>query len=578
MWFSAATLGSNQIGKTINLASVPVLNNCEKTQTVSLGFSFGNQTIHNNIVALYYTYKDLGIEGLAQLRKDDPEQSYITPSALNAFELYSVLENQAINYANSQELSPIDLNVIKHVLNQDGNLETLKDASMYLVEHEQKIVAPMYDKVFFDSDKTVGEVLSDVSYIEMLVANGFKLSGATVLDKYISVDGYDFSSFEDRMAYFGKVFDEYFLVLSQEGGLEQLIQQRESIASLLGVDYIEYGKHFVNDHSEDFVFVKYYPMNTWKIISGFKLPDYESAPQFGRVYYNDDVGRMLLPRDYPLQKEIFYYSDDEHRLYSITGNWPMMYPQLLQDGNGSWTLLKRIWVPKEVQNYPEVADNPYILNYTEYLLWVRDEPVNKEVLLSWLGNYIVEDLDFIYPEVQTPAPVPDSFASDIHHYTYVLRSPALVKELDYSSKQVSTIKAEDEAIIQSFNEVEDATDTNTHNSPLILEPFVFANAKVVSEAVMSDPDNFSVLRPNNILGPIQDILQLNDIFLFNQENLQEVNIVSERIIFEENIAVEQDKAQSILSNTNINLSDTLWATISIEGIREIQHPQMAEMG
>src|SRR5690348_10063043 len=67
IWFSAGTIGSVQVGKIINLADNPILSHCESTNTLSNGFTYGNQEIHNNIVPLYNTYKDHGIDGLNQL-------------------------------------------------------------------------------------------------------------------------------------------------------------------------------------------------------------------------------------------------------------------------------------------------------------------------------------------------------------------------------------------------------------------------------------------------------------------------------------------------------------------------------
>ncbi|MBS0288149.1 MAG: hypothetical protein JSR17_12695 [Proteobacteria bacterium] len=244
IWFSAATIGSIQVGKTIDLVNNPVLNHCESTNNLSLGFAYGNQKIHNNVVSLYYIYKDYGIKGLYKLKESDPDSIYISFEAIKSFEHYTDIQNQAKQYAVINNLNPNDMATIKHILSQQENVELLKISSMLLMQHEQNIVQPMYEMSFYLDEKTLGQTLNDTNFIEKLIANKIELSGAKILDKYISTDSYDFSNYEQRVAYFDKVFDEYFDVLSQEGGYDLLINQRESMIASLDANFIAYGDHF----------------------------------------------------------------------------------------------------------------------------------------------------------------------------------------------------------------------------------------------------------------------------------------------------------------------------------------------
>ncbi len=244
VWFSAATLGSIQVGKAISLVNYIPLNHFDSINTISLGFSYGNQEIHNNIVALYNTYQDYGVEGLRKLQELDETEKYISEEAVKAFEIYSEIKAQANQYAKSFNFSSNHIEVVKYILNQHENIILLKKASTLLVQHEQTIVQPMYELLFYENGLTVGETLNDVSFVQKLIANKIEWAGAKILDNYISTDGYDFSSYEQRMSYFSKVFDEYFKILTQEEGYERINEQRESMIADLEVKYIAYGEHF----------------------------------------------------------------------------------------------------------------------------------------------------------------------------------------------------------------------------------------------------------------------------------------------------------------------------------------------
>lgn len=191
---------------------------------------------------------------------------------VSAFEKISALEAEAAKYAKKFEPSANDPKVITHILSDHDNLMMLKDASMQFVQHEQHIVQPMYEKIYFLDGKKVGEVIHDASFVEKLIANKIEIAGAKILDKYISTDGYDFNNYDDRMAYFSEVFNKYFKVLAQPDGFEKLIAQREKTVSDIGVEFIGYGDHFqVNDgfniYQDSFVIVWDASCGQWKKVN-----------------------------------------------------------------------------------------------------------------------------------------------------------------------------------------------------------------------------------------------------------------------------------------------------------------------
>lgn len=378
LWFSAATIGSIQVGKVIDLGNNPILSHCESTNTLSLGFSYGNQEIHNNIVALYNTHKDYGIDGLKSLRQWDKQEFHISDNALKAFQNYSELQLQAKNYASESNLPINDSAVIKHVLAKKENIELLKDATKLLVQHEQVIVQPMYNKSYFDNAKTVGETLNDTSYLEKLYANIRELAGAKILDKYISTEGYDFTSYEQRMAYFDEVFDEYFNILAQEDGLERLTAQRETMIAALGMDFIAYGEHFQdadqltmsiadssnhNDLSENYALTWDDTTYQWRM-----LTDSDISTHLGGVWVSPDTYPevMNVVEKFPLIENTFYYDTTSNQSYlfcsaSFLPNLPPNYTWIalktyfqpvvfLYENRGS------IWVPIENITTSTIAD------------------------------------------------------------------------------------------------------------------------------------------------------------------------------------------------------------------------------
>lgn len=342
IWFSAGTIGSIQVGKVISFADNPVLSHCGSTNTLTKGFTYGNQEIHNNIVPLYNIYQDYGIDGLNQLKEWDNGKQYITSDVIDAFKIYNQLDLQAKAYADEMHLSKNAPEVIKHVLSQNENLTLLQQSTKYLIKHEQKIVQPMYEKVYFENGKTVGEVLNDVNYLEKLAANYMEWSGAKILDKYISTDNYDLSDYDQRMEFFGTVIDEYFIVLAQEGGFDLLIDQRDTLIAALEVEYIAYGKHF-SDEKE----------------LGLSLEDILLEKELSaesHAYTWDDVAQKwvtVLASEEPRQAEGVWTPSDKHpELINLVKDYPLVGNTLYQDEDGqSYLFCEAGYIPDPPKGY-----------------------------------------------------------------------------------------------------------------------------------------------------------------------------------------------------------------------------------
>lgn len=401
IWFSAAVLGSDQVGKSIAFGNYPLLNHAQDVQTLALGFAWGNQAIHSNIVALYHTYKDLGLNGLKELFNHDSFVGYISQAALDAFTIFSELEIYLAEYAYNQGLPSNDLSVVSSFINQDNNLEILKKANLLLVEHEQAIVSPMYEKSFFENGRTVADVLNDVNFMESLIANGCEIAGAKILDKYIPLDSHDFNIYDNRMTYFKKVFDEYFDILSQEDGLEKLIVQRDIVAASLNVDYLEYGSHFCNTEESciqmmaledeiqyaDFAFMKDKTQNKWRIVCDYDFPDISLCKPHGISAFST-YGHMILPYGTHIDAMLFY-QEETQSLFKIVSpthveSTPARY------FNGEWGIVAWIFVEHNTKLYSDTPEFPVFPNYDIYYVWKYNISVSNSELLTELRDYYVE--------------------------------------------------------------------------------------------------------------------------------------------------------------------------------------------
>jgi len=252
MWFHAATTGSYQVGEALRTTQNPLVQNCNSTQTLADGLSWGNQAIHNNMLALYFTYKEIGLEGLAALAQDskDSGQLILSPQGFAAFTMFDELNNQAIQIAQDLSeqsdgafVSHTDPIVITEVFANPEGLDMAKQASLLATAHEQLFVSPMYDMTFFLNGPTVGEVMDDNGVINSLAnmyAEANHITGAQIYDDWVSMTPYTFSDYDERMEYFESVFDVFFNISSQENGLLVLSAQRNGYVSGLEIDFIPY--------------------------------------------------------------------------------------------------------------------------------------------------------------------------------------------------------------------------------------------------------------------------------------------------------------------------------------------------
>lgn len=216
VWFSAATLGSYQVGKVLQATQYPLAKDCEASQIIYSAFPYGNQLIHNNMSALYTLYKQNGLEAIEYLHANGD----ITDQGLSGFKIMHQLESQI--KARTAEIvlnidnwgaKTTDMQVINYLLQDVAFRSDLHKACIDFVYHEQSMVEDMYTMPTGVS-LTLEEMLKDEGLfhqLQELMAEWQHLNGATLLDnKFFSATGYDFSEHSDRMEYFGTIFDQYF--------------------------------------------------------------------------------------------------------------------------------------------------------------------------------------------------------------------------------------------------------------------------------------------------------------------------------------------------------------------------------
>jgi len=404
IWFSAAVLGSHQIGKTLALRNNVVLEHCQDTLALTEGFSAGNRDIHNNVVALYYTYKDLGLKGLKNAVALDERNRYLSDEALKAFSIFDRIKTKSVEYAKSVNLSPNDSNVIHHILNSPENIKALKEASILLVQHEQKVVQPMYNEEY--AGRKISAILNNTSYIEKLFANHLEIAGAKILDTYLPVPATDFSVLENRMDYFTQVFDEYFKVLAQPDGFEKLATQREMVVQTLGNEILSYNyPHQAFDKiiepTSGFTFpdnFSFFRKNgKWEIAFDLKLPPF-SVPAFEDLTPREMLRRAMggelyeyLPK-MPIQRDTFYYDSATKHLFYIEPYSGRSSTAPYPHSQGEWYTVSHIMIRKNLDQY--YAENlpyrPNLANYDMYVVRMKKDYVGKGDLLSAVSKEMVD--------------------------------------------------------------------------------------------------------------------------------------------------------------------------------------------
>ena len=391
-WFGAATLGSNQIGRNLNIALSAPLHSCEKTKLLANAFSYGNQKIHNNIVAVYNVYKKYGISGLEEL--NSVRKDILSDDGLEGFklthELKAIAREKAIELAKQTgdfSYSGEDPRTIHALLINTEYLNKAKQAAISLVRHEQEIVQPMYQIVFEDSVLTLETLLNSegiVNDIGNLVWDGFKLSGAIILDGYISTEGLNFADYQNRIDYFSQVFDSYFIILQSKGGIDALSAKRNEIFDGLGLES-SYARDEEPHISKDFALTWDKSLGKWRAATPHDAP----KPSNGIwVPHKTEPDINSLTEKGILIDNTFYYDHTSNRifLHCSADFLPNLPPSLMwisvatylkptttgYENSSSiympWKITTANDVPGSGGSYWTVGDNPTIASFVKFFM------------------------------------------------------------------------------------------------------------------------------------------------------------------------------------------------------------------
>jgi hypothetical protein len=151
----------------------------------------------------------------------------------------------------------------------------------------------------------------------------------------------------------------------------------------------------------DFAIVKV-AKGKWKILDNFELPKFVIPPPQGKVvvpqntfitYSNPLV--LVVPSNNPLKgvSDFYYYFAEDKRLIHIVPSGPFVPP--LGD-NSNWSLLKYILIERDHMPYTNYGDWPNVGNYFIYTLYIKEVAIEKDELISWLGDFITEEPNNFY--------------------------------------------------------------------------------------------------------------------------------------------------------------------------------------
>lgn len=137
-------------------------------------------------------------------------------------------------------------------------------------------------------------------------------------------------------------------------------------------------------------------------MDNFELPKFVIPPPQGKVvvpqnifitYSNPLV--LVVPSNSPLKgvSDFYYYFAEDKRLIHIAPSGPFVHP--LGD-NSNWSLLKYILIERDPMPYTNYGDWPNVGNYFIYTLYIKEVAIEKDELISWLGDYITEEPNNFY--------------------------------------------------------------------------------------------------------------------------------------------------------------------------------------
>ncbi len=151
LWFELGAIVSTTVGKNIQTAiqgNIYPAGQAGPANIALNAFAMGNQAIFKDIVPLFLTYQEIGLEGITLLENSILVDSFRKPWVSNAFKGFAELQTAQKEIAQSLNLSLENLNVISNLFSDEKYLEQAHKIAMNIANQEQKTVQDIYDDDF----------------------------------------------------------------------------------------------------------------------------------------------------------------------------------------------------------------------------------------------------------------------------------------------------------------------------------------------------------------------------------------------------------------------------------------------
>lgn len=142
----------------------------------------------------------------------------------------------------------------------------------------------------------------------------------------------------------------------------------------------------------------------WKILNGLELPKFYIPPPQGKmvipqntlIKFNNPFV-LIVPSNSPLMgmPDFYYYLAEDKRLLHISPQGKFISPPG-DDDFDNWSVLKSLLIERNPMPYSNVGEFPNLANYFIYAIRIKESVVEKDELISWLGDYITDEANNLF--------------------------------------------------------------------------------------------------------------------------------------------------------------------------------------
>jgi hypothetical protein len=153
LWFSLGAVVSGTVGKNLHAATLASINTSGQAKSASIiikAFSTGNQEIFKNILPLFFTYNEIGLEGIELLKNSSIPNPFSDVSIINAVKNYSLLQAQQTRIANELNLPQNNPKVVEQLFLNKNNIKLAHSVAMGITQEEQETVDEIYGQELLD--------------------------------------------------------------------------------------------------------------------------------------------------------------------------------------------------------------------------------------------------------------------------------------------------------------------------------------------------------------------------------------------------------------------------------------------